>query len=101
MGLNGGTGLKFGLGLLLAGAACAPAPVSPQRVAEICEERARGAQGPTGAVSVGTNSKSGGFAGLSIGISSDFISGRDPVEVYESCVFDRTGEAPIRPAVLR
>jgi len=25
----------------------------------------------------------------------------DPLEVYEQCVFDRTGQAPIRPPVLR
>ena len=85
--------------LLLMLVACGP--ISPERAAEICEDRARAAQGPTGRVTVGTNSRDGGFGGLRIGVSSDFIAGRNPVEVYESCVFDRTGLAPIRPPVLR
>lgn len=85
--------------LLLLLAACAPP--SPERVAEICEERARAAQGPTGGVTIGTNSSTGGFASVEIGVSSDFVTGRDPVEVYESCVFDRTGQLPVRPPVLR
>lgn len=82
-------------------AACEAAPVTPERAAEICAERARAAQGPTGRVTVGANSNSGGFAGAQIGLSSDYLAGRDPVEVYENCVFDRTGAAPIRPLVLR
>lgn len=87
--------------VLFALAACAPAPINPERAAEICEEKARAAQGPTGRVTVGTNSRNGGFGGIELGLSSDFIAGRDPVEVYESCVFDRTGLAPIRPPRLR
>ncbi len=87
--------------LLLALAACTPVPVTPERAAEICEERARAAQGPTGRVTVGTNSNSGGFGGAEIGLSSDFLRGRDPAAVYEDCVFDRTGTAPIRPPRLR
>ena len=87
--------------LLLALAACTPVPVSPERAAEICEDKARAAQGPTGRVSVGTNSRTGGFGGVEIGVSSDFIAGRDPLDVYNECVFDRTGAAPIRPPVLR
>jgi len=79
--------------------ACAPIP--PERAAEICEERAQAAQGPTGGVTIGTNSNTGGFGRVEIGVSSDFISGRDPIEVYQECVFDRTGAAPIRPPVLR
>lgn len=87
--------------LLLALAACTPVPVTPERAAEICEEKARAAQGPTGSVTVGANSNSGGFGGVEIGVSSDFIAGRDPYEVYSQCVFDRTGASPIRPPVLR
>ena len=87
--------------LLFALAACAPVPVTPERAAEICEEKARAAQGPTGSVTVGTNSSSGGFGGVEIGVSSDFLAGRDPLEVYNQCIFDRTGASPIRPPVLR
>ncbi len=81
-------------------AACATT-ISPERAADVCEERARAAQGPTGGVTLGTNSRTGGFASVEIGLSSDFVAGRDPLEVYQSCVFDRTGAAPIRPPVLR
>jgi len=87
------------LPVVLAG--CDPVPMSPQRAADICEDQARAAQGPTGQVTLGVNSQSGPFTEASIGITSDFIAGRSPMEVYESCVFRRTGQAPIRPPVLR
>lgn len=87
--------------LLLPLAACDVGPVSPERAAQICEEQAQAAQGPTGGVTIGANSNSGPSAGIEIGISSDLLAGRDPLEVYEECVFDRTGAAPIRPPVLR
>jgi len=85
----------------LALGACATANISPERAAEICEERARAAQGPTGRVSVEANSRTGLGTGVEIGLSSDYLSGRDPVAVYEDCVRRYTGAAPIRPPVLR
>jgi len=81
-------------------AACATT-VTSERAADLCEARARDAQAPTGGVTLGSNSKTGGFASVELGVSSDFIAGRDPIEVYETCVFDRTGAAPIRPPQLR
>ena len=87
--------------LLLALAACEVPPLSPERAAEICEEKARAAQGPTGRVTVGTNSSTGGFGEVNVGVTSDFLTGRDPIEVYEDCYFNRTGTAPIRPPQLR
>ena len=84
---------------LLALAACGP--VDPELAAQRCEERARAAQGPTGGVTLGVNSRSGGFAEAEIGVSSDFLRGLDPVAVYDRCVFEQTGELPIRPPVLR
>lgn len=86
---------------LLAVAACDLPPPDPARVADECEERARDAQGPTAGLTIGVNSNSGGFAEGNVGITSDFLRGLDPVEVYESCVLRRTGELPIRPPVLR
>lgn len=88
--------LCFALGL----AACSNTPPTPEQAADRCEERARGAQGPKVGVTVGANSNSGAFGGASIGVTSDFLRGRDPLEVYESCVIDLTGELPIRPARL-
>lgn len=82
-------------------AACTPQPVNPERAADICEAQARAAQAPTGRATLGTNSEDGAFGRVAIGVSSDFLRGRDPVEVYNQCVFDRTGAQPIRPPVLR
>lgn len=82
-------------------AGCELPPPDPERVAQICEERARAAQGPTGRVAVGTNSNNGPFSSVEVGITSDFILGRDPNEVYSNCVFQRLGEAPFRPPNLR
>ena len=86
---------------LMALAACELPPPDPARVADRCEERARAAQGPTAGLTVGVNSNSGGFAEGNIGLTSDYLAGRDPIQVYESCVFRQTGALPIRPPVLR
>lgn len=87
--------------ILLFLAACTPVPISPERAAAICEAQARAAQGPTGRVSIGTNSNTGPFTNAEIGISGDYLAGRDPVEVYTQCVIARTGAGPIRPPRLR
>jgi hypothetical protein len=87
--------------VMLTVAACAPVPVDPEEVAQRCEERARAAQGPTGSVTVGVNSRSGPSVGAAIGVTGDFLAGRDPMQVYVSCVMQQTGQPPIRPPVLR
>jgi uncharacterized lipoprotein len=76
-------------------------PMTPERAAQVCEDRAQAAQGPTGQVALGVNSRSGGYVSGEIGVTSDFLRRRDPLEVYESCVFQQTGQAPIRPPSLR
>ena len=87
--------------LLSAVLATACTPISPERAADRCEERARAAQGPEVGLTIGASSNDGPFASGNISISSDAIRGLDPIAVYESCVFDLTGEAPIRPVRLR
>jgi hypothetical protein len=89
------------LAALAALAACSLPPPDPEAVARACEERARAAQGPTGGLTFGVNSDDGAFLGAEIGITSDFLMGRDPLAVYEECVRARTGAAPIRPPRLR
>lgn len=79
-------------------AACGP--VSPERAARMCEEKARAATGPTGEVSVGINNHGEVTGGVEIGITSDYLRGRDPYEVYESCVLQKSGQPPIRPLEL-
>ena len=79
-------------------AACGP--ISPERAAEQCEERARAATGPTGEVRFGVNSDGETSAGLEIGVTTDFLRGADPFVVYDQCVRQKTGQGPIRPLVL-
>jgi hypothetical protein len=93
-------GAALVVALLTLAPACAPVPMDPERAAQICEERARGAQGPTGSVTIGVNSQDGPNVGAAIGVTGDFLRGRDPMQVYESCVFQRTGQSPIRPPAL-
>ena len=76
-------------------------PVDPARAADDCEARARAAQAPESRITLGANSNTGPFASGSVSVSSDFVRGRDPVALYESCVFQKTGELPIRPVRLR
>ncbi|MEO9823095.1 MAG: hypothetical protein ABJF50_01595 [Paracoccaceae bacterium] len=84
------------LGCLMLGAC---GPMSPDRAADVCEDRARAAQGPTGEIGVGVGS--GGTSGsFEIGVTSDYLQGRDPYQVYENCVRQKTGQGPIRPLEL-
>ena len=82
---------------LLGLAACGP--VSPERAADMCEDRARAATGPTGEIGIGIGSD-GPASSVEIGITSDYIRGRDPYVVYEECVRQKTGQGPIRPLEL-
>lgn len=74
-------------------------PISPERAAKVCEDRARAATGPTGEVGVGIGTEGpSGF--LEVGVTSDYLLGRDPYAVYEDCVRQKTGEGPVRPLEL-
>jgi len=77
--------------------ACGPA--TPERAHATCSERARAALGPTGTFSIGTGS-GGTTTGASISISTDFLRGRSPEDVYQSCYTQLTGTAPTRPLSL-
>lgn len=83
---------------LLIAAACGP--VSPEIAARMCEERARAATGPTGEVGIGITSGGDTEGSFEVGITSDYLQGRDPYEVYDTCVRQKTGQGPIRPLVL-
>lgn len=87
--------------LFLAGLAACGGVTNPDLAAKKCAERARAAAGPTGQVSLGVNNKSGAFTRARIGISSDFIKGRDPDAVYDACFTQLTGAAPTRRPVFR
>lgn len=85
--------------VLGAGTLAACGPVSPQLAARQCEERARAATGPTGEIAVGVGSE-GARSKIKVGITSDYIQGRDPYQVYDSCVRAKSGQGPIRPLEL-
>lgn len=75
-------------------------PISPELAARQCTEQARRAAGPTGEIGIGVNSDGQVSNRIEIGISSDFLLGKDPQQIYEDCVRRKTGEGPIRPLEL-
>ncbi len=75
-------------------------PISPEEAADQCEERARNAAGPTGEARLGVNSETGVVGGVELTVTSDFLAGKDPQIVYENCVFQKTGQGPVRPLRL-
>jgi hypothetical protein len=86
----------LGLGLL---AACGPVTVAEAE--RQCFERARLAQQPRGTVEVGIGSNGQATGGLEVNLSSDYLLGRDPAAVYETCVLSKSGEPPSRPLYAR
>ena len=87
-------------GLLAAGtlAACGPMPVD--RAEDACLRDAELAAAPRGEVGVGFGS-GGSRSTLSIELSSDYIAGRDPSQVYSRCVYNKSGQLPTRPLTSR
>jgi hypothetical protein len=81
--------------LLVLLAACGPVPLA-QAEAE-CIARARLAEQPRGTVRIGVNSDGSTYLGGEIGVSTDFLTGRDPSQDYDECVFQRAGQLPSRP----
>ena len=67
--------------------------MSVERAESTCVEDAKAARGPTGTIAVGTTTEGPRVKG-DVTISTDWIAGRDPEEVYVSCVMRRSGKAP-------
>ncbi|NUB44382.1 hypothetical protein GEU84_008305 [Fertoebacter nigrum] len=86
--------------ILLLALLAACGPVSRETAEAQCFERARLAQQPRGMIGIG-----GGTYGLGakgeITITSDYLMGRDPAALYDSCVFQRSGEPPSQPLYTR
>ena len=74
-------------------------PISREQAERDCLPRARLAEGPRGEIFAGIASDGSSTVGGEISISSDFISGADPSQVYEQCVTQKSGELPSRPYV--
>jgi hypothetical protein len=81
--------------VLLLLAACGP--VSVQQAERECLPKARLAQQPRGEVGVGLNSNGQVASHVEVNVSSDFLLGRDPNQVFETCVIQRSGELPSQP----
>lgn len=79
-------------------AACGPVPVA--QAERICLEDARAATAPRTEVAVGIGSDGHSvrpMGGISFEVSSDYIAGRDPADVFTNCVVRRSGQMPTRP----
>ena len=73
---------------------CGPIPV--QQAERQCLDRARAAQQPRGEIGVGVGNGGRAVGSIEINVSSDFIMGRDPSAVWQSCVMQKSGQAPTR-----
>jgi hypothetical protein len=82
------------LALLLL-AACGPIPRA--QAEKQCLHEARLAEHPRGSVGLGIGSDGKPHLVGDITITSDYLQGRDPSQVYDNCVFKRSGEMPSRP----
>ena len=80
---------------LLLLAACGPIPV--EQAERACVEQANLALHPRGTVGIGVNSDGQAVGTLDVTVSSDYLMGRDPAAVYNSCVKSRSGQFPTRP----
>ncbi|UFM66340.1 hypothetical protein LOS78_10375 [Paracoccus sp. MA] len=82
---------------LLGLAACAPAQIPVEQAERVCMVKALDARGPRTEVGfgVGSHGYRGGF--VSVDLSSDYIMGRDPAEIFNQCVLRRSGQMPVRP----
>jgi hypothetical protein len=80
---------------LLLLAACGPLTV--EQAERACLDSARLAEQPRGTVGVGITSDGDAEGVFDVTVSSDFLLGRDPNEVYQRCVLQRSGQMPTRP----
>lgn len=72
-------------------------PISREQAERECLHQARLAEHPRGSVGLGIDSTGKVTPTLDVTISSDFLQGRDPSQVYDNCVVKRSGEMPSRP----
>ena len=89
----------LGLPFVLILAACGP--MSVERAEEHCFRKAELAAGPKGSVGIGANSKGQKAGHIEVAVSSDWLTGKDPSAVYDTCVMAKSGEAPRRPLYHR
>ncbi len=88
--------LVLAFGLAVAGCGTEE-PLSVEEAMAECAGKARQATRPTASVAVGVNSEGAVSSGFIIGVTDDFLAGRDPEVVYRECVVRRSGKEPTRP----
>ena len=69
-------------------------PVSVQQAEQHCAPRAHLAAKPQTSLGIRFNSDGTRQIGGSFGISTDFIAGRDPEQVFRDCVAQQSGQFP-------
>ncbi|SNX69515.1 hypothetical protein SAMN05878503_10478 [Cereibacter ovatus] len=79
--------------------ACGPIPVD--QAERICADRAHLAAAPRGTAEVGVGSGGHVIGGVGITVTSDYLMGRDPAAVYDTCVYQKSGQPPTRPLYSR
>jgi hypothetical protein len=99
--VSGGSAASGFAALLTAGFMTACGPISVEQAERECFERARLAQQPRGEVGIGIGSNGKAAGSLELEVTSDYLMGRDPSAVYETCVMAKSGEAPSRPLYAR
>lgn len=75
--------------LLVPLVACGPMPIDQAERA--CAQRAHLAQKPQSSIGVLFNSDGTTQVGGTFGISTDYLQGRDPNDVFRTCVQDQSG----------
>lgn len=80
--------------LLVPVVACGPVPID--QAERECASRAHLAQKPQSSIGILFNSNGTTQVGGSIGISTDYLQGRDPNDVFRACVQDRAGQVTTR-----
>ena len=48
-------------------------------------------------ISAGVNSNGDAMGGLKLEVSSDYLMGRDPSAIFDTCVYQKSGQPPTRP----
>ncbi|MDO5659305.1 MAG: hypothetical protein Q4G36_13415 [Paracoccus sp. (in: a-proteobacteria)] len=77
-------------------------PLSVAEAERVCLRDAELAVRPRGEAHLGVGIGGGSTstrAGVKLEVSSDYIMGRDPSDVFNRCVMRRAGEMPSRPLV--